>query len=247
MSGVGVRVLGSGDAFGSGGRLQTCLCLEAGTDRCLIDCGATALSALKRWGPPPNTLPTILLTHLHGDHFGGLPFFLLDAQLVSRRSSPLVIAGPAGTADRVRAAQEVFFPGSGQMAWRYPVEYREWHDGQPARFEGLTVTPYPVVHASGAPAYALRIECGGKVIAYSGDTEWTDTLVTAAQGADLFICEAYTYDRRLKYHLDYATLMARRAELGCQRLILTHMSEDMLGRRDQLSEEHAQDGDWLWA
>jgi len=75
-------------------------------------------------------------------------------------------------------------------------------DGKPTRVSALVVTPYQVAHASGAPPFALRVECQGKVIAYSGDTEWTEALIRVAQGADLFICEAYYYNKKVKYHLD---------------------------------------------
>jgi ribonuclease BN (tRNA processing enzyme) len=88
----------------------------------------------------------------------------------------------------------------------------------------------------------LRVECGGKVIGYSGDTEWTDALIRAAEEADLFICEAYFFEKRIKYHLDYRNLMAHRDELGCRRLVLTHMSYDMLGRIESLDAECAEDG-----
>src|SRR5512135_792801 len=115
MSKVSVQFLGSGDAFGSGGRLQTCIYVDCGSVRFLLDCGATSMSALKHWRVSPNSIEAILLTHLHGDHFGGLPFFILDAQLVSRRTRPLSLAGPAGTEQRIQAAQEVLFPGSSQV------------------------------------------------------------------------------------------------------------------------------------
>ena len=92
MSEVKVRFLGSGDAFGSGGRLQACIHVEAGAMDFLLDCGASALCAMKRLGVPPSSVEAIILTHLHGDHFGGIPFFLLEAQLVSKREKPLVIA-----------------------------------------------------------------------------------------------------------------------------------------------------------
>jgi ribonuclease BN (tRNA processing enzyme) len=88
----------------------------------------------------------------------------------------------------------------------------------------------------------LRVEVGGKIIGYSGDTEWTDALIRASQGADLFVCEAYFFDKRIKYHLDYRDLMAHRGELGCRRLLLTHMSDDMLGRIQDLDLEYAEDG-----
>ena len=99
-----------------------------------------------------------------------------------------------------------------------------------------------MVHASGAPPFALRLRCEGKVIAYSGDTEWTETLVDAARAADLFIAEALFVDKRVKFHLDVATLLANRARLDCRRLVLTHMSDDVLGRLDGLGVEAAEDG-----
>lgn len=85
---------------------------------------------------------------------------------------------------------------------------------------------------------------GGKTVAYSGDTEWTPTLVSVARDADLFVCEAYSWERDLKYHLSLKTALARRAELGCRRMILTHMSDEVLARRAELEVEveTAEDG-----
>jgi ribonuclease BN (tRNA processing enzyme) len=242
MGTVNVQFLGSGDAFGSGGRLQSCIYVDGGTARFLLDCGASALIGMKRWGVPPSLIDVILLTHLHGDHFGGLPFFLLDAQLVSGRTRPLVVAGPPGLESRIRDAREVLFPGSSSVQQRFPLEFVELSDGNPKEIGPLVVTPYRVIHASGAPPYALRVEVGGKIIGYSGDTEWSDALIRAAEGADLFVCEAYFFEKRIRYHLDYRNLMAHRGELGCRRLVLTHMSSDMLGRIESLDVECAEDG-----
>lgn len=233
--------LGSGDAFGSGARLQTCLLVETGGHRLLVDCGATSMVALNRQGVDPASVEAVLITHLHGDHFGGLPFFLLDGQF-RRGERPLVVAGPPGIETRVREAMEALFPGSSGVRRRFTTTCVEWSAGVAVDVAGVSATPYPVVHPSGAPPFALRLEGGGRVLAYSGDTEWTDTLVDAARGADLFVCEAYTFDRPIKYHLDYATVAAQRARLGCRRLILTHMSEEMLARVDSLDVEAAHDG-----
>jgi len=62
------------------------------------------------------------------------------------------------------------------------------------------------------------------------------------EGADLFICEAYFYDKKIKFHLDYQTLLNHMAEINCRRILLTHMNEDMLGRVDGLGVEYAEDG-----
>lgn len=242
MARVTVRVLGSGDAFGSGGRLQTCFLVSAEPDHALIDCGATSLVAMHRCGIDPTVIDTVILSHLHGDHFGGVPFLLLEAQFVSRRKRPLAIAGPPGTRKRLTEALEVLFPGSSKTQWRFPLDIAELQAGRTDRFGGMTVLPLAVEHPAGAPAFALRLTCRDHVVAYSGDTEWTEALPEAARGADLFIVECYAYQPKPKFHLDFQTLSARRADLGAKRLLLTHMGQDMLNHADQLDIETARDG-----
>jgi ribonuclease BN (tRNA processing enzyme) len=238
---VRIRFLGSGDAFGSGGRLQTCILMESGDFRCLIDCGASSLIALKRAAVDPSNIDTILVTHLHGDHFGGIPFVVLDGQF-SRRSRRLLVVGPPGLTDRITQAMEVFFPGSSRTQRRFGTEFVELAEGTPRSVGPLRVTPYEVVHACGAPAYALRVELDGRTIVYSGDTEWTERLFPAVAGADLFISEAYFFDKPVRFHLDYATLMQHRPKLDCKRLIVTHMGPDMLAHLAGLPVEAAHDG-----
>ena len=242
METIQVRFLGSGDAFGSGGRLQTCICIKATTSTFLVDCGASSLIAMRRCGVAPNDIDLILLSHLHGDHFGGIPFFVLDAQLISKRSRPLIIAGPPGTQRRVEEAMEIFFPGSCQVPHKFALDIRELAFDQPQTLNGVIVTAYRVQHPAGDPSLALRMECNGKIITYTGDTEWTETLLPAAKGANLLIAEAYFFAKKIKFHLDFQTLMAHLDELQPKRLIVTHMSEDMLARLGEIPCECAEDG-----
>ncbi len=241
MGAVQVKFLGTGDAFGSGGNFQTCIFVRSDATRFLIDCGASSLIAMKRFGVDPNGIDIVLLTHLHGDHFGGLPFLILDGQF-SRRTRPLLIAGPAGVEERVRAAMEVLFPGSSRTRQRYAIGFVELVPEASAMLAELSVSAFPVVHPSGAPAHALRVRCDGRVIAYSGDGEWGEGFVNAAVGADLLICEAYSYQKGIRYHLDYATLMANRNQLRCRRLVVTHMGADMLMELPFTTADAARDG-----
>jgi ribonuclease BN (tRNA processing enzyme) len=241
MDDVTVRFLGSGDAFGSGGRFQTCILVTSSEGSTLIDCGASSLIAMKRFGVDPNVVDTVLLSHLHGDHFGGLPFLILDGQF-SRRTRPLTVAGPPGVEGRVRAAMEVLFPGSSQTQQPFDLRFLELVAETATPIGPVEVTAYPADHASGAPAFSLRAVCDGRTIAYSGDTAWTDMLLRAAEGADLFICEAYYYDKQVPFHLDYLTLMQHRASLRCGRVVLTHMSADMLAHIDNVTDECTSDG-----
>jgi ribonuclease BN (tRNA processing enzyme) len=241
---VKVRFLGSGDAFGSGGRFQTCIHVESGASQLLLDCGASSLIAMRRFAVDPQAIDTVILSHLHGDHFGGVPFLILDGQF-KRRTRPLLVAGPPGVETRVREAMEVFFPGSTRIERKFETRFVELADRVTVEVGPVHVTGYEVSHASGAPPFALRITGEGKIVTYSGDTEWTDSLVDAARGADLFIAEALSYDKRIRYHLDLATLLEHRSRLDCRRLILTHMGEDVLARLDGLAVEAAEDGKQL--
>lgn len=241
MSKLEILFLGSGDAFGSGGRFQTCILVRSESSRFLIDCGASSLIAMKRFGIDPSIVDLILLSHLHGDHFGGLPFFVLDAQFAHRRR-PLVVAGPKGVGMRVTQAMEVMFPGSPGAQRDFELTFTDLSDKAETVLDSVKVMPFAVLHPSGAEAFALRVECGGRVIGYSGDTEWTEALMDAARGTDLFICEAYFFEKKVKHHLDYAVLVRHRERLQTRRLVLTHMSADMLARVPGLDVEVAEDG-----
>jgi ribonuclease BN (tRNA processing enzyme) len=197
---------------------------------------------MKKFGVSLPDIETILITHLHGDHFAGIPFFILDSQLISKRMAPLVIAGPPGLQERVYRAMEVMYPGSSKVKQKFEISYLEIPECIPTTIGALSVTAQQVIHGSGAPSYALRVKCAGKTIAYTGDTEWTDKLIKIASGADLFIAETYFYEKKMKNHLNYRTLLQHRQSLDCKRIIITHMSDDMLGRLNSLELEYAEDG-----
>lgn len=230
-----VQFVGCGDALGSGGRFNTCFHVTGARVNVLIDCGASSLPALKRLGVARENIDLILITHFHGDHFAGLPFLLLDAQF-TRRARPLVIAGPQGIETRLMQVMEALFENSSKTKQRFDLSVVALNPGETRTFGAVDVTPFPVVHGeSGGPFLAYRIEAEGRVIAYSADTEWTETLIPLARGADLFIAEAYYYDKVVKNHLSLKTLEAHLPEINPKRLILTHMSDDMLGRLDKLA------------
>lgn len=244
MNKIQVEFLGSGDAFGGGGRLQPCIYIRSAAGRFLLDCGATSLPAMKRSKINPNEIEIIMISHLHGDHFGGIPFFMLDAQLIGKRSQPIIIAGPPGIEQRSKEAMEVMFPGSSKVQQKFSVEYIELLPGTATMIKNIEVTPFSVLHPSGAPSLALRLGIAGKIIAYTGDTEWTDSLIQACRGADLAISEAYFFEKKVKFHMDYKTIIAKKNELGVKRLVITHMSEDMLKKIEEaeIACEYADDG-----
>jgi len=237
-----LRFVGCGDAFGSGGRFNTCLHLTGERTNALIDCGASSLPALKRCGIDRNAIDLLLVTHFHGDHFAGVPFFMLDAQF-GRRDRPLTIAGPPGLETWYARVFDATFPGAAANQWRFPLSLHEVAPGRTDALGALAVTPFHVKHDDRAgPCLAYRIEAEGRTVSYSGDTEWTDMLIEAARDADLFVCECYMRDRPVRSHLSLAELKRELPRIGARRVILTHMSDEMLARLEDVPFETAADG-----
>lgn len=213
-----VTFAGSGDAFGSGGRYQACIHLRPqGGSPVLLDCGATSLPALKRLGLDPGEIAAVFVSHLHGDHFGGLPFLILDGQF-SLRTAPLAVVGPRGTAQRLADTMECLFPGSSTMSRRFGVDVTELGPGTTAAVCGTTTSAWRADHPSGAPALILRLSLAERTIAYTGDTAWTDAIADAAADADLLIAEAYYRDKSIPFHLRLADLDAHRGRLTARRV-----------------------------
>jgi ribonuclease BN (tRNA processing enzyme) len=242
VSGVELRFLGTGDAFGSGGRLHTSSPIRTNEGSLLVDCGPSTLAALRRQAIEPGDVDAIAVTHLHGDHFGGIPFLLMDAHYATRRTRPLVIAGPVGVEERIGRVMDVLFPGAGALRVRFPLSYLEWSEREPVRVGPAELTPYLVMHSMAMPCYGLRVALPEPVLAFSGDTEWTDALVPLSADADVFVCECFGDDSAPPFHLDYRSLQNHRHALTCRRLILTHMGESMLRRVKTLDVESADDG-----
>ena len=240
-----LTLIGCGDAFGAGGRLQTSFHVRSATSTFLIDCGTSTLIGMRRLGLEPNDIDAVFVTHLHGDHFGGLPWMLIDGQYVSNRTRPLIVTGPRGIEARYLTAAEALYPGVTTNDPGFNLVFHDYEEQKLLDVGGVRVTPFEVKHPSGAPPYALRFALEGKVIAFTGDTGWVDVLCEVGQGADLFISECFQYDVVLPIHLDYATIDANYQRLGAKRVLLTHMGEAMLsatGNVDRSRYLIAQDG-----
>jgi ribonuclease BN (tRNA processing enzyme) len=239
---VRLTVLGSGDAFGSGGRLHSAYLVEADGLAVLIDCGPTILQSLKRLGRDARTIDHVLISHLHGDHFGGVPFLFMEYRYEQPRTRPLRIYGPSGVGRRVEGLFGALYEQTAREPQPHPVEYVELSAGRATDVGGASVVPVSVPHVPELMCFAYRIEIAGRSILYSGDTGWHEELARQAHGVDLFLCECSTYDTRLDIHVSYPEVAARAADLGCRRLVLTHLGREPLERLDEITIETARDG-----
>jgi len=189
----------------------------------------------------PATIQAIAISHLHGDHFGGIPYLLME-QYFAGRTAPLAIGGPRELQQRLARAGDALYPDFfRKTALDYPVSFVTLGE-TPVMLGAAEVSAHPVTHVAESDPHGLRVKVEGKLIAYSGDARWSDELVTVAQGADLFICESTSFAKPDPAHLSYKELIANRAKLDCRRIILTHLGQEALAHVAEMELEPAQDG-----
>ncbi len=237
---LSVRFLGAGNAFSDGGRANACIHVSAPGVSLLLDCGGSSLPAIKQVLDPA-TIDAIAVSHLHGDHFGGIPYLVLE-QHFAGRTRPLTLGGPPSLAERLRTAEQGLYPDFfGKVALNFPARHVVL-GREPVELGGARVAALPVRHVRLAEPHGLRVEAGGRLLAYSGDARWSEELAAVAKGADLFICEASNFSRSDPAHISYREVMAHRDELECKRIVLTHLGAETLAHLGELELEHAEDG-----
>ena len=240
---VTVTFVGSGDAFGSGGRFNTCFVVDTPDVRYAIDFGASSLIALNQAGIDHNTIDAIVLTHFHADHCAGIPFMLMDAMLGAKRDRPLIIAGPRDIVSMLGAVRDALFPGMNVMVPKFDLEFIEMDVMKPNKVgEHISVTPYPALHTVETNPTSVRCEASGKVVSYTGDSAWTKHMPALGRDANLLIAECYFYEKPIRFHLNYPDVKEHWEEFGAKRIILTHFSREMMQHKDNVPEDCAHDG-----
>lgn len=241
---IHLHVIGCGDAFGSGGRFQSCFLIKDANGTMAVDFGASSLVALRAAGEDPQEINDIVLTHFHGDHMGGLPFFLLDREYSAQVSTPLRIVGPPGLAEYLRRLTECMFPNAWKTDWRFPLELTELQPGSPIQIGGRRILSKKVIHPIGSyDATALRIESCGRVIAFSGDTGWTDALYDISAESDLFICECNDFEEKhYEGHMNLPMLLCKLPHVRSRRILLNHLGHEMIDKMTSVPLEVLSDG-----
>ena len=229
-----VTLLGSGDAFNAGGRGHSCYLVEDASGACAVDFGATALASLRRLRKSPAAVGSVLLTHLHGDHFAGLPFLLIDG-LYREPRGPLVIGGPPGVEERVRTLATTCYRDIFGDALPFELRFVEWQADREVEVAGRRVRPIPAHHQDlPERAYSLRLSSGGAQLAFSGDTGWSERLADVVAGADLLVAECSLWDEGYDRHLGRADWERLLPALAGRRVIASHLGEDALAHRREL-------------
>ena len=239
---VQVAFLGSGDAVSARGNHQASYLVRSPEATCLLDCGAMALASMKRDGYDPAAIDCVLLSHLHGDHFAGLPFLFIEYTYERPRSRPLVVVGPPHTAERVQALFSANYKDLATKPLPFGLEFLEVEPDSVHDLGPLRLRPFRVPHQETEISLGLKVEVEGRTILYSGDTGWTEDLVAQSQGTDLFICECCYFETRRTFHLDYPQIAANRERFGARRMVLTHLGAEVHAHRSEIDMELAYDG-----
>jgi ribonuclease BN (tRNA processing enzyme) len=237
-----VTVLGAGDAFCNGGRRHSGYLVEAAEACFLLDCGATTLLALKSLGLAADRIDFVAISHLHGDHFGGLPFLFLEYIYENPRSRPLTIVGPPGTEERVRTLYATMYREVSKRRCCFDMRFRELRPEQQTTLCGVRLLPFRVPHQERDISFGYRAETADRALLYSGDCGWNADLVRHSHGTDLFICECCYFQTETSFHISYPRIVQEQHRLGCRRLLLSHIGREVLERLGEVSLECAHDG-----
>jgi ribonuclease BN (tRNA processing enzyme) len=241
MSTVRVTFLGTGDAFSPAGLNQAAYLIQGKGASILVDCGMTTLAAMKRYGIDSASVDAIVISHFHGDHFGGLPSLFLEYKYVKARKIPLIVAGPPDVEERCAQLCAALYPDALQTL-PFSVSYVEIEPGQNYAIGLAQVCAFPVPHTQFDLSLGLAIFLDGRKIIYSGDSGWSGDLAAHAQGADLFICECTFFDTQMATHISHQHLAQVKDSITAKRIVLSHLGEEVLAHRNDLKFEIARDG-----
>ena len=222
-----VTILGSSDAFNSSGRCHSCYLVESeGCGAVMVDIGGSGLLALRRAGRHPHELAGLAITHLHGDHLGGLPFLLLDAAYNEPRTAPLPMVGPVGLASRMNDLFKGTYRELPAMQLPFELSTTEIAPGESASLAGFHIQGFLADHMDPPDLpLSLRVTApDGKSVAFSGDTAMNPQLLVAGDGADLFVAECSALVPPIGRHCTWEDWKVILPVLTARRVVLTHLN-----------------------
>lgn len=146
-----ITILGNNSALPAYGRHPTCQAVTANGEVLLLDCGEGTQVQMQRYGVRWRKLHHIFISHLHGDHYFGLPG-LLNSMSLGGRTEPLHLYAPAALQPILDSIMAV-----ADSEFTYPFTFHALPQGSGmlVNTDNIKVTCFPVMH---------RIQCHGFLI-----------------------------------------------------------------------------------
>jgi ribonuclease BN (tRNA processing enzyme) len=219
-----VTVLGSGTCAPSLARSSCSVLVETGGRKWLIDSGAGTLRRLLEAGTTIAELSCLLYSHLHPDHTSDLVPLLFATKYpdgITRREALTIVAG-RGFEDFFHRLKGVYGHWIDLGSDMLRIIEMSTAGGDHVRLAGVDLHTAPVEHSPQSVAFRMTGPSGRKLV-YSGDTDYSESLIELARGADLLICEsAFPESQKVRGHLTPAMAGDIAARAGVRRLMLTH-------------------------
>ena len=216
---------GVGEAFDEN-LTNTCILVQENNDgsgrSILLDCGFTAAPSFWRVAREPLELDAVWISHLHGDHFLGLPqLFIRYSE--HGRTRPLNIYGGPGTAEAISSSVELAYPGKwSRLGFR--IEFVEVESGDGFELTWLRGLAAPVDHPVSSRGVKLEAESGS--LFYSGDGRVEPDIKNFLEGCDLGIFEAFCLEKEVYGHSNAAQVGEISLLAGIRRVALVHMHRE---------------------
>jgi ribonuclease BN (tRNA processing enzyme) len=234
---VELTVLGASGTWPSAGAANSGYLVQHGGFNLWVDTGNGTLANLQRH-IEIREIDGILISHAHPDHFVDLYpcFYARHYGGLGEPGLPVIVP-----TDFTRVLTELVSP-QGRVVIQEAFALREVAPGEGFEIGPFCVKTEPMSHL-GLPALGFRLETGGVVLAYTGDTGPTKSVERLARGSDLLLSEAtwQDHDDLKPFHLSsrQAAIHARNAEVG--KLVLTHVwpTNDKKVSVAQAAEEYA--------
>lgn len=227
-----ITVLGScGNQISN--REGVALLVEQGEDTLLIDCGPGIVAAFGRACRKTSDVTNLLLTHVHGDHIAGFPYFVWNRNFERIGVAPAKDLHVYGEKETVEFAQYALTHCYPEAHFPFEVYYHVIHGGDLFNCGNLLVKTLNAIHT--VPCLACSVEFLDKKIAYSCDSLPNDALLSVAMRADLLIHEgmllqnAELMAKKVRHSLAKdAGEFAQKAQV--KHLALVHIAPALLGK-----------------
>ncbi len=229
MGDAHLRLLGTGTAFHTDGRGAQSILVHPGSDApFLVDLGPTAMSTMMTHGIECGDISRLFVTHLHGDHTAGWPFFLLNLNFLSLRKELFQVYGPTGVKRTLEGLMDLCYgeivesPGLGFALAYHELSIRE-STGLDA--SGMVFDALPMEHHASSLGY--RFDVCGTSVGVTGDTRWCDNLERLARSCDVLLIECTGVEEQAHAHVSLDEIRERGQGLGDCRVVLVHLTDEV--------------------